>query len=94
MDPDPDMDEPSTPTILYKYMTAEGLKRFAKSLTLRFSLPGAFNDPFELRPVLTNYRHSGGQKRREIYNRLARGNNILRREIASSEESVGDIGLR
>ena len=41
------------PTILYKYVTSAGV-RLLTSLSLRFSPPGAVNDPFESRlPVLT-----------------------------------------
>jgi hypothetical protein len=42
--------------VLYKYVTPSGV-RLLTSLSLRFSAPGALNDPFESRlPVLTYLR--------------------------------------
>ena len=38
--------------ILYKYVSEDGLKRFLKTLMLRFTPPSAFNDPFEVRPAI------------------------------------------
>jgi hypothetical protein len=44
--------------MLYKYTSEAGLKRFLASPRLRFSPPLAFNDPFEIRPVITDEDHA------------------------------------
>ena len=49
MDPQP---PPSDPMLLYKYTSEAGLKRFLSNLTLKFSPAGAFNDPFEIHPIV------------------------------------------
>ena len=37
---------------LYKYVCIDRLKQFLKDRKIRFTQPGAFNDPFELVPLL------------------------------------------
>jgi hypothetical protein len=50
------MNPKTPPTVLYKYVMPSGV-RLLTSLSLRFSAPGALNDPFESRlPVLTSLR--------------------------------------
>jgi hypothetical protein len=52
---------------LYKYMSDTGIRRFINTLKLRFTPPGAFNDPFEFRPKLVGKRLS--RQERADYNR-------------------------
>jgi hypothetical protein len=39
---------------LYKYLTEEAVLRLLSHLTVRFSPPQCFNDPFEMKPALTD----------------------------------------
>jgi hypothetical protein len=45
------MDGPQAPSPLYKFVNTEGLRRILGG-SIRFTQPGAFNDPFELLPEI------------------------------------------
>jgi hypothetical protein len=61
------MDTPrDIPAVLYKYMPAERSKIFDNWL-IRFTQPGALNDPFEMRPHIAGY--STPEEVREIASR-------------------------
>lgn len=41
------------PTLVYKYLSPEGTLRFLQSWAFRITPPDQFNDPFEMRPMLS-----------------------------------------
>jgi hypothetical protein len=43
---------PEKLSLIYKYVSLEGLSRILRSSTIRFTQPSAFNDPFELLPEI------------------------------------------
>lgn len=46
-------------SMLYKYLTPEICIKILESMTLRFSQPSLFNDPFESKPIIKNiYRET------------------------------------